>query len=192
MRGGGTPHYTYGVNVARPSIYLVGPMGSGKTAVGRELARALELPFFDSDAEIEKRTGVDIAYIFEREGEDGFRAREHDMIRELTERPGIVLATGGGAVLDERNRAQLAATGTVVYLRTTVDEQLRRTRRSRRRPLLQADDPRAVLEKLAAERGPLYESIADIDIETTGRRVRTVAAAVRKRLGADGAAALQN
>lgn len=157
-------------------------MGSGKTAVGRELARTLNMAFYDSDAEIERRTGVDIAYIFEREGEAGFRAREREMIRELTERPGIVLATGGGVVLDADNRARLKSSGTVVYLRTTVDEQLKRTRRTSTRPLLQAEDPRAVLEKLAAERGPLYEALADIDVDTTGHRVRSVASAIRKRL----------
>lgn len=174
------------------NIYLVGPMGSGKTAVGRELARSLKLPFFDSDTEIERKTGVDVAYIFEREGEAGFRSREREMIRELTGKSGIVLATGGGVVLDERNRARLSDQGTVVYLQTTVEEQLRRTRRSKTRPLLNAPDPRAVLEKLAAERRPLYESIADLTIETTGRRVRQVASAIKKHLGAENAAALQN
>lgn len=172
------------------NIYLIGPMGSGKTAVGRELARSLNLPFVDSDAEIEQSTGVDIGYIFEREGEAGFRAREHKMIRKLTGRRGIVLATGGGAVLDERNRSLLAGTGTVVYLATSVDEQLKRTRRGSARPLLNADNPRAVLEALATERAPLYESIADIRVETTGTRVRAVAAAIRKRLE-DGAGTLQ-
>lgn len=167
-------------------------MGSGKTAVGRELARALGMEFLDSDAEIEQRTGVDIAYIFEREGEAGFRARERDMIHELTERAGIVLATGGGVVLDEHNRSRLATMGTVVYLRTSVDEQLKRTRRSRTRPLLNTEDPRAVLERLAAERGPLYERIADICVDTTGRRVRAVAAAVKKHLGDEHVRALQN
>lgn len=164
------------------SIYLIGPMGSGKTAVGRELARSLDVPFFDSDAEIERRTGVDIAYIFEREGEAGFRQRERDMILELTGRNGIVLATGGGVVLDERNRARLKSTGTVVYLQTTVEEQLKRTRRSSTRPLLRAENPRAVLEDLMTERQPLYESIADIQVDTTGRHVRGVAAAIKTRL----------
>lgn len=191
MRRRGAPHTLGRVSARNPNVYLVGPMGSGKTAVGRELARALDLPFFDSDAEIEKRTGVDVAYIFEREGEAGFRARERDMIRELTGKAGIVLATGGGAVLDASNRARLKATGTVVYLQTGVDEQLRRTRRSSTRPLLKAEDPRAVLESLMAERLPLYESIADIAVDTTGRRVRSVTTAVRKLLGGPDTRTLQ-
>ncbi len=172
------------------NIYLVGPMGSGKTAVGRELARALALPFLDSDAEIERRTGVDVGYIFEREGESGFRRRERSMMGELTGRSGIVLATGGGVVLDERNRERLKSTGTVVYLQTGVDEQLKRTRRSTTRPLLRTENPRAVLEKLLAERRPLYEEVADIRIDTTGRRVRAVTSEIIKHLRED-ARALQ-
>lgn len=174
------------------SLFLVGPMGSGKTAVGRELARMLELPFHDSDAEIEHRTGVDIPYIFEKEGEAGFRQRERDVIVDLASRLGIVLATGGGVVLDERNRECLKANGIVVYLRTTIDEQIKRTRRSTGRPLLNTEDPRTVLEKLMAVRGPLYESVADLEVETTGRRVRTVAAEIRKGLHEHGLWPLQN
>lgn len=182
MRGSLEPHTLTRVSSKRDNIYLVGPMGSGKTAVGRDLARALELPFFDSDAEIERRTGVDIAYIFEREGEAGFRRREQDVIRDLTAQSSIVLATGGGVVLDEHNRERLRSTGTVVYLETSVDEQLKRTRRSSARPLLKAENPRATLEKLLGEREALYEGLADIRVDTTGRRVGAVASAIRKRL----------
>lgn len=164
------------------NIYLIGPMGSGKSAVGVQLAREIALGFIDSDAEIESRTGVDIAYIFEREGEAGFREREKCVIEELTARRGILMATGGGAIMDARNRERLAATGTVVYLMTDVDEQLKRTNRTRKRPLLHADDPRAVLERLMAVRKPLYESIADVSLDTTGLRVRTVVARLRELL----------
>src|SRR5690606_3386099 len=152
-------------------------MGSGKTAVGRELAKALGRQFCDSDAEIEKRTGVDIPFIFEKEGEAGFRDRERDCLAELTARKGIVVATGGGAVLDAGTRKRLAGTGVVIYLKTSVDEQLRRTRLARNRPLLQTANPREVLERLAAAREPLYEEIADVSIDTSGRQVKSIVAA---------------
>ncbi len=158
-------------------------MGSGKTAVGRRLARRLGLGFHDSDAEIEVRTGVDIAYIFEREGEAGFRAREREVIDELTRRPNIVLATGGGAILLPENRERLAARGTVVYLEASVGQQLRRTRGSRHRPLLASGDPRATLEALLRVREPLYRSIAAFTISTDGRRQEAVAADLEARLG---------
>jgi shikimate kinase len=159
-------------------------MGSGKTAVGRRLAAMLGKAFFDSDAEIEKRTGVDIRFIFEKEGEARFRQRERDVIAALTALDGVVVATGGGAVLDPSNRERLASTGTVVYLEASVDTQLQRTRPSRNRPLLMNDDPRAVLERLMSIRRPLYEEIADVRIDTTGRRVKTVAASVLELLDA--------
>jgi shikimate kinase len=157
------------------SVFLVGPMGSGKTAVGGQLAERLGLPFADSDAEIEVRTGVDVAYIFEREGEAGFRIRERDMIDELTRREGIVLATGGGAILLPENRERLSARGTVVFLDATIEQQLQRTRRGRHRPLLATTDPRARLEELMSVREPLYRSIAAITIRTDGRRLNSVA-----------------
>ena len=150
-------------------------MGSGKTAVGRQLAERLGLPFADSDAEIEVRTGVDVAYIFEREGEAGFRVRERDMIDELTRREGIVLATGGGAILLPENRERLSARGTVVFLDATIEQQLQRTRRGRHRPLLATADPRARFEELMSVREPLYRSIAAITIRTDGRRLSSVA-----------------
>jgi len=157
-------------------------MGSGKSAVGRQLAERLRLPFADSDGEIEARTGVDIAYIFEREGEAGFRARERDMIDELTKREGIVLATGGGAILLPENRERLSARGTVVFLDATIDQQLERTRRGRHRPLLETADPRARLEELMSVRDPLYRSIAKITVQTDGRRLSSVADDIAKAI----------
>ena len=158
-------------------------MGSGKTAVGRALARRLSLPFADSDTEIESRTGVDIAYIFEREGEEGFRIREREVIDALTKTVGIVLATGGGAILLPENRERLAARGTVVFLDTTIEQQLERTRRSGHRPLLAGTDRRARLEELAQTRDPLYRSIAAITIRTDGRAPTAVAADIARALG---------
>ncbi len=166
----------------RRNIYLVGPMGSGKTAVGRQLARDLRMEFLDTDAEIERRTGVDIPYIFEKEGEAGFREREREVIEKVAGMSGLVVATGGGAVLHPDNRARLKASGIVVYLHTSVDEQLKRTGRSQHRPLLRSDDPRGVLERLMAVRQPLYEEVAEIRMDTTGRQVGSVSAALRKRL----------
>ena len=167
------------------NVYLIGPMGSGKTAVGRRLAQLLGREFLDSDAEIEKRTGVDIRYIFEKEGETRFRNREREVIAELTALEDVVVATGGGAVLDPANRERLAATGTVVYLETSLDALVQRTKSSKHRPLLMNDDPRAVFERLLSVRRPLYEEIADLRIETTGRQVRAVAADIRQRLTVD-------
>ncbi len=166
------------------NIYLVGPMGSGKTAVGRRLAALLDKRFLDSDTEIEKRTGVDIRYIFEKEGEARFREREREVIAELTGLEDVVVATGGGAILDPANRERLAATGTVVYLETSVDALVQRTRSNKTRPLLMNDDPRAVLDRLMLTRRPLYEEVADLKVETTGRTVRAVAADIRDRLAA--------
>lgn len=153
-------------------IFLVGPMAAGKSTIGRDLAAELGLAFLDADREIEQRCGVDIPTIFDFEGEAGFRQRERTMIDQLTQRDGIVLATGGGAVLDADNRRHLAERGTVIYLVTTVAEQLRRTRQDRSRPLLQVADRRATLERLQEERDPLYREIADLVVETDRRRRR--------------------
>ena len=150
-------------------------MGAGKSAVGRQLARLLHLDFMDSDEEIESRTGVDIPFIFEKEGEEGFRKREVKVIDELSQRQGVVLATGGGAVLDPGSRSHLGARGFVVYLFTTVQQQLDRTQRGRHRPLLEDGEREEVMELLMAERDPLYREIADLTIETDGRRVQAVA-----------------
>ena len=157
------------------NIFLVGPMGSGKTAVGRQLARLLRFPFIDTDREIETRTGADIPLIFEREGEAGFRKREREAIAELSARSGVVLATGGGAVLDAGNRRLLAERGWVVYLETSVAQQAERAGRSSHRPLLKGADPRRRLEELMRIREPLYREIADFIATTTRRRINPVA-----------------
>jgi shikimate kinase len=170
------------VSGATPNVYLIGPTGSGKTAVGKQLARDTGLKFLDSDQEIEKRTGVEIGYIFEKEGESGFRDREQEMIRELSGLEGVIIATGGGAVLARANRECLAASGVVVYLKTGVKEQLKRTGRSRNRPLLNNENPRRVLEEMAAVRGPLYEEIADLTLDTSNQRVKSVARQLRQML----------
>jgi shikimate kinase len=154
------------VTANRPNIFFVGLMGAGKTTVGRTVARRLNYPFFDSDHELEARCGVRIPIIFEHEGEAGFRDREAQVIAELTGRSGIVLATGGGAVLREVNRAALKANGTVVYLRASPHDLWLRTRHDRNRPLLQTEDPKGRLEALYAERDPLYREVADFIIET--------------------------
>ncbi len=167
---------------SRASIFLVGPMGSGKSAVGRRLAQGLGLGFCDSDDEIESRTGVDIPFIFEKEGEAGFRRREQQVIEELTARDAIVLATGGGAVADPDSRARLASRGTVIYLYASVDQQLARTRKGRERPLLSSGDPRETLEALMTARDPLYRKIADIIVETDSREVRAVAKEIEEKL----------
>ena len=159
---------------AGKSVFLVGPMGSGKTAVGRRLAGRLGYRFVDSDAEIERRTGVDIPYIFELEGEEGVRLREREVIEELTRQGGIVLGTGGGAILAAENRDRLAGRGVVVYLETSVEQQLARTRRGRNRPLLFTEDPRGRLQSLMVAREPLYRSIAAVTVRTDGRKVASV------------------
>lgn len=164
------------------SIFLVGPMGSGKTAVGRRLAQHLGLEFVDSDDVIEERSGVDIPFIFEREGEAGFRERERRVIDDLTARPGIVLATGGGAAMDPENRAWLHERGFVVYLHASVEQQLRRTRGGRPRPLLAKGDPRETLARLLAIRDPQYREIAHIVVDTDGRKVAGVVDEICARL----------
>jgi shikimate kinase len=157
------------------NIFLIGPMGAGKSAVGRYLARTLHLTFVDSDDEIESRTGVDIPFIFEKEGEEGFRKREAAVIDDLSKMDGVVLATGGGAVTEADSRSRLGGRGFVVYLFTTVDQQVLRTRKGRERPLLESGDPRATLEELLIKRDPMYREIADIVVDTDGRKVKSVA-----------------
>lgn len=174
---------------SRVNVFLVGPMGAGKTTVGKRLAELRGMEFLDSDHEVEARTGVDVAFIFEKEGEAGFRRREKQVIAELTGGSGIVLATGGGAVLDPENRQHLAGRGYVVYLRASVEQQLRRTSHSDHRPLLQTGDRRQVLESLFAVRDPLYREVADLVLETDGRNARLLAAEIDRQLGhADSAA----
>lgn len=165
------------------NIFLVGPMGAGKSTIGRELADKLHLEFYDSDQEIERRTGADIAWVFDLEGEEGFRKREEAVIEDLTELQGIVLATGGGSVISSQIRNRLSARGIVVYLETTIDKQVARTQRDRRRPLLQTpEEPRVVLEKLAVERNPLYEEIADVIVQTDDQSAKVVASKIIERL----------
>ncbi|MFV8819085.1 shikimate kinase AroK [Haliea sp. E17] len=156
-------------------VFLVGPMGAGKSTIGRVLADELSLRFVDSDSEIEARTGADIPWIFDVEGESGFRERERQVIEEMTTWDGIVLATGGGAVLAPENRTALAGRGFVVYLYTSIDEQVRRTRRDRKRPLLQGVDPEATLRELMRIRDPLYREIADCVIDTAAGTPKSVA-----------------
>ena len=156
------------------NLILVGPMGAGKSTIGRLLAKELRLPFKDSDKEIEQRTGADIPWIFDVEGEQGFREREQSMIAELCQLNGVVLATGGGAVLRAANRDVLKAGGRVIYLFTSLEQQLERTSRDRNRPLLRAEDPGKVLRELMAIRDPLYREIADIVVQTDERPPRMV------------------
>jgi len=155
------------------NIFLIGLMGAGKSTIGRHLAKSLDLEFVDSDHEIERRTGADIPLIFDIEGEAGFRQREKKVIEELTQRSGIVLATGGGVVLDEDNRACLRDRGKVIYLYATVDQLLTRTAKDRNRPLLQTADPRARLEELLKARDGLYREVADLIVDTGGRTARS-------------------
>ncbi|HDR0626966.1 shikimate kinase AroK [Pasteurella multocida] len=158
------------------NIFLIGPMGAGKSTIGRQLAQLLSIDFVDSDNEIEQRAGADISWIFDVEGEDGFRKREERIINELTQRQGIVLSTGGGAVLSKENRNHLSARGIVIYLETTVEKQYQRTQRDKKRPLLQeVEDPRQVLEDLAKIRNPLYEEIADITLPTDEQSAKVMA-----------------
>lgn len=164
------------------NIYLIGPMGAGKTTVGRRLADARGMEFVDSDQEVEARTGVDIAFIFEKEGEAGFRRRERQAIGELTRRQGLVLATGGGAVLDPDSRQWLSARGFVVYLHASIEQQLARTERTDSRPLLQAGNRRETLERLFLIRDPLYREIADLVLHTDGRNARALAREIEERL----------
>lgn len=157
------------------NIFLVGPMGAGKSTIGRQLAQMLGMEFFDSDSVIEERAGADIDWIFDVEGEAGFRKREERIINELTQGQGVVLSTGGGSVLSKDNRNMLSARGIVIYLETTIDKQFERTQRDKKRPLLQTEDPRKTLEELAKIRNPLYEEIADITLQTDDQTAKVVA-----------------
>lgn len=160
---------------SRSNIILVGPMGAGKSTIGRQLAQLLNYEFVDSDHEIEARSGADIPWIFDVEGEDGFRRREEAVIDDLTQRQGIVLATGGGAVIRESNRRVISARGVVVYLKTSVEQQLARTAKDRKRPLLQNADPRKVLTDLMMFREPLYLEVADHVVDTDASNIKDVA-----------------
>ncbi|MEO5655702.1 MAG: shikimate kinase [Nitrosospira sp.] len=168
------------------NIFLVGMMGAGKTTVGRLLASFLEKKFYDSDREIQKRTGVSIPLIFEIEGEAGFRKRETEMLSELLKTGNIVLATGGGAVLSAENREMLKRSGTVIYLRATIDDLWRRTRHDKNRPLLQTQDPRTKLTELYAQRDPLYRETAHIIVESGKRSARHLAQLLAQQLACSG------
>jgi shikimate kinase len=165
------------------NIFLIGPMGAGKTTIGRQLAHALGLEFIDSDHEIERRAGADIPWIFDIEGEAGFRRRERAVIQELCRRQGVVLATGGGAVLDADNRRDLSRNGLVVFLHASVDRIVDRTAKNQNRPLLRTDDPRARIEQLIAEREPLYREIADLEVDTDRRGVRSTVNLILRHAG---------
>ncbi|MGQ0658655.1 MAG: shikimate kinase AroK [Chromatiales bacterium] len=163
------------------SLFLVGPMGAGKSTVGRHLARGLQKAFVDSDRVIEERTGASISLIFEIEGEAGFRQRESQVIAELTRRRDIILATGGGAVLHEENRHCLTERGFVIYLRAPLDLLVERTTRDRNRPLLANADPRQRLRSLLEEREPLYREVADLIIDTSHHTVGQVVTLIRQQ-----------
>ncbi|MFK7852459.1 MAG: shikimate kinase AroK [Granulosicoccus sp.] len=164
------------------SIFLVGPMGSGKSTVGRALARKIGFRFVDSDREIEARCGVDIPTIFDYEGEAGFRDREARMIDELTQQAGIVLATGGGSVLREANRSNLKNRGHVILLQVDIKEQLRRVAFDSNRPLLQTENPAARLKALMEEREPIYNEVAHVTISTDSRRMYHVVSRIMRHL----------
>ena len=166
------------------NLILVGPMGAGKSTIGRLLAKELRLPFKDSDKEIEQRTGADIPWIFDVEGEQGFREREQAVIAELCDVDGMVLATGGGVVMRAENRVALRRGGHVVYLHASVEQQVNRTSRDRNRPLLRAADPGKVLAELLAVRDPLYREVADVVVETDERPPRLVVQEILERLEA--------
>ena len=166
----------------RKNVFLVGPMGAGKTTVGRLLGELLRQDFCDSDAEIEKATGADIPWIFDVEGEVGFRKRERKMIDFLTSKENIVLATGGGSVTAEESRRMLRERGDVVYLRASIDQQIRRMSGDNSRPLLQVEDRETQIRQLFAIRDPLYKEVSDISIETNGRNARFIAKEIHRQL----------
>ncbi len=166
------------------NIFLIGPMGAGKSTIGKYLSEMLHMDLYDSDQEIERRTGADIAWVFDVEGEEGFRKREEQVISDLSELQGIVLATGGGAIKSPLTRNRLSARGIVVYLETPIEKQLARTQRDKRRPLLQTEEPpREVLLRLAEEREPLYREIADYIVRTDELTAKQVATQIVEQLG---------
>jgi shikimate kinase len=170
--------HRFGIIPEMPNLFLIGPMGAGKTTIGRQLARNLGRKFYDSDKVIEERTGASISLIFELEQEQGFRKREKAIIDELTQYDNIVLATGGGAVLDPENRQHLASRGHVIYLHAPIDYLLQRTSKDNSRPLLQTQDPKAKLQELIETRDPLYRETAHTIIETDSCPVKRVVAKI--------------
>ncbi|MEM7096639.1 MAG: shikimate kinase AroK [Pseudomonadota bacterium] len=168
------------------NIFLVGLMAVGKSTVGRLLAESLQMPFYDTDIEIESRAGAEVAWIFDVEGEQGFRDREEQVIDELSQENGIVVATGGGAVKRPANRLHMGGRGTVIHLDCSLNRLLARTRKDKKRPLLQGDNREQVLRDLIAERAPLYQEIADYRFLSEDQSPKTLASQIRKRLVADG------
>ena len=167
------------------NVFLVGPVGAGKSTIGKQLSSELKLQFYDSDREIESRCGVDIDWIFDLEGEEGFREREKTVLADLANLQGIVLATGGGAVIYPENRTLLSSRGTVVYLQASIEQQLQRTAKDKRRPLLQVKDKKGQLLKLMEEREQLYLEVADFIVETTDTTVRNVVQKITNLLTED-------
>jgi shikimate kinase len=165
-----------------PNHVLIGPMGAGKSTIGRKLARRLGLDFVDADQRLEDITGATVPMIFECEGEAGFRARESQLLAELMQGQGQLIATGGGAVLAEDNRRLLKARGFIVYLRVDVDQQLHRLARDRSRPLLAGSDRRGKLEALAEARGPIYAELADYTYDSPGQSAQSAAAQLAEEL----------
>lgn len=157
-------------------------MGAGKTTVGRHLARMRGMQFIDADHELEARTGVDIPYIFDKEGEPGFRDREEQLIDDLSLQRGIVLATGGGVVMRAANREHLQQRGRVIYLYTEVEQQWRRTRKSKNRPLLQQENPKKILKELMALRDPWYREIAHLIVPSRAQSARALALQINQKL----------
>ncbi len=169
--------------MSRHNIFLIGPMGAGKTTIGRQLARKLGMEFLDSDRVIEQRTGADIPLIFEKEGEDGFRKREQAVIEDLSQQQNLVLATGGGAVLSADNRKALTDRGIVIYLHSSLRALVARTSRDRNRPLLHGKEPpREILARLLEQRQPLYQDTAQITIDTSNTSIRNVIQAIISQL----------
>ena len=168
------------------NIFLIGPMGSGKTTIGKHLAKIFGLQFYDCDHELERLTGATVSLIFDLEGEAGFRVRENQLLKQLTAKRGVLIATGGGVVCNEENRRLLRSQGLVVYLKTSIENQLERLNKDKSRPLLQADDRIQRLKDLAEVRNPLYDATADLVFSSRNSSIYTTAralsAAILKRL----------
>ena len=165
-------------------VFLIGPMGAGKTTIGRRLATELSLPFIDTDMEIEERSGADIPWIFDVEGEEGFRRRETRVLADACESTPAVIATGGGIVTVDENRELIRENGVVVYLHATVKQQLSRTGKDKNRPLLNEGEPETVLTDLMAVREPLYRDIADVVVPTDNRNPRVTAGEIARQVRA--------
>jgi shikimate kinase len=172
----------------RTRVFLIGPMGVGKTAIGRELAKQLAWAFLDTDEALRERTGADIGLIFEKEGEAGFRRRESEMLASVVDRERLIIATGGGMVLSEDNRALLHESGYVVHLTSNLASQVERTRKGKHRPALEVEDPVAVLRDMRETREPLYREVAHFTLQTDRRNPRAVATGLRRHLEAEGIA----